>query len=97
MYPCGSTYRLSVLFSAELSVVVVQFTKSCLTLCDPMDCSMPGFPVVHYLLEIAQTHGHQVGDELSTTALVPCGLDDSSHSGGGGGLVAKSCLTLAIL
>ena len=29
---------------------------SCLTLCDPMDCSMPGFPVLHHLLELAQTH-----------------------------------------
>ena len=29
---------------------------SCLTLCDTMDCSMPGFPVLHYLLEFAQTH-----------------------------------------
>ena len=28
--------------------------KSCLTLCDPMDCSTPGFPVLHYLLEFAQ-------------------------------------------
>ena len=28
-------------------------TKSCLTLCNPMDCSMPGFPVLHYLLEFA--------------------------------------------
>ena len=26
-------------------------TKSCLTLCDPVDCSTPGFPVLHYLLE----------------------------------------------
>ena len=26
------------------------------TLCDPMDCSMPGFPVLHHLLELAQTH-----------------------------------------
>ena len=33
-------------------------TKSCLTLCDPMDCSTPGFLVLHYLLEIAQTHVH---------------------------------------
>ena len=33
-------------------------TKSCLTLCDPMNCSMPGFPVLHYLLERAQTHVH---------------------------------------
>ena len=31
-------------------------TTSCLTLCDPMDCSLPGFPVLHYLLELAQTH-----------------------------------------
>ena len=27
-------------------------------LCDPMDCSMPGFPVLHYLLDFAQTHVH---------------------------------------
>ena len=33
-------------------------TKSCLTLFDPMDCSTPGFPVLHYLLEFAQTHVH---------------------------------------
>ena len=30
-------------------------TQSCLTLCDPMGCSMPSFPVLHYLLEFAQT------------------------------------------
>ena len=28
------------------------------TLCDPMDCSMPGSPVLHYLPELAQTHAH---------------------------------------
>ena len=28
------------------------------TLCDPMDYSMPGFLVLHYLLELAQTHVH---------------------------------------
>jgi len=37
-------------------------TQSCLTLCDPMDYSMPGFPVHHQLLEFAQTHVHRVGD-----------------------------------
>ena len=36
--------------------------QSCLTLCDPMDCSMPGFPVHHQLLELAQTHVQQVSD-----------------------------------
>ena len=33
-------------------------TKSCLTLCDPMNCRMPGFPVLHYLLEFIQIHVH---------------------------------------
>ena len=33
-------------------------TQSCLTLCDPMDCSTPGFPVHHHLPEFAQTHVH---------------------------------------
>ena len=32
----------------------------CPTLCDPMDCSMPGFPVLHYLPEFAQIHVHWV-------------------------------------
>ena len=34
------------------------FTQSCLTLCDPTDCSTPGFPVLHHLAELAQTHVH---------------------------------------
>ena len=38
-------------------------TQSCLTLCDPMDCSTPGFPVLHHL-ELAQTHVHWVGDGI---------------------------------
>ena len=43
----------------------VQFSsvaQSHLTLCDPMDCSTPGFPVHHQLPELAQIHVHQVGD-----------------------------------
>ena len=39
-------------------------TQSCQTLCDPMDCSMPGFPVHHQLLELAQTHVYCVGDGI---------------------------------
>ena len=38
--------------------------KPCPTLCDPMDCSTPGFPVNHQLLELAQTHVHWVGDAI---------------------------------
>ena len=38
--------------------------QSCPTLCDPMDCSMPGFPVHHQLPELAQTHVHRVSDAI---------------------------------
>ena len=33
-------------------------SQSCLTICDPMDCSMPGCPVLHHNPELAQTHVH---------------------------------------
>ena len=36
----------------------------CPTLCNPMDCSMPSFPVHHQLLELVQTHVHWVGDAI---------------------------------
>ena len=39
-------------------------TQSCLTLCDPMDCSTPGFPVYHQLPEFTQTHVHRVADAI---------------------------------
>ena len=39
-------------------------TQSCLTLCDPMDCSTPGLPVHHQLQELVQTHVHQVSDAI---------------------------------
>ena len=39
-------------------------TQSCLTLCDPMDCSLPGLPVLHHLQELAQSHVHRVGDAI---------------------------------
>ena len=38
--------------------------QSCPALCDPMDCSMPDFPVHHHLPELTQTHVHQVGDTI---------------------------------
>ena len=47
-------------FSQSVSSVA----QLCLTLCDPMDCSTPGFPVHHQLLELAQTHVHWVGDAI---------------------------------
>ena len=38
--------------------------QSCLTLCDPMDCSTPGLPVHHKLPELVQVHVHWVGDAI---------------------------------
>ena len=45
----------------------VQFSsvaQSCLTLCDPKDCSMPGLPVHHQLPEFTQAHVHWVSDAI---------------------------------
>ena len=60
-------------------------TKSCLTLCSPIDCSTPGFPVFHHLPEFSQTHLHWVSDviqpfhPLSPTSLPALNL--SQHQG----------------
>ena len=43
---------------------VSSVTQSCPPLCNPMDCSMPGFPVHHQLPEFTQTHVHWVGDTI---------------------------------
>ena len=41
--------------------------QSCPTLCHPLDCIMPGFPVHHQHPELAQTHFHQIGDAIQTS------------------------------
>ena len=38
--------------------------KLCPTFCNPMDCSTPGFSILHYLLEFAQSHVHWAGDAI---------------------------------
>ena len=43
--------------------------QSCSTLCDPMDCSTPSFPVLHHLLELAQTHVHWISDAIQPSPL----------------------------
>ena len=52
------------------SVKFSSVTQSCLTLCDPVDCSTPGFPVQNQNLELAQTHVHQVSEFFQENALV---------------------------
>ena len=44
--------------------------KLCLILCDPMDYSMPCFPVLHYLPEFTQTHVHQLSDAIQPSHAV---------------------------
>ena len=54
----------------KLTFSSVQFSsvsQSCLTLCNPMNCSTPGLPVHHQLSEFTQTHVHWVSD-----AIQPC-------------------------
>ena len=53
-----------------LQKVSVQFSsvaQSCMTLCDPMNCSVPGLPVHHQLPYFTQTHMHRVGDAIQSS------------------------------
>ena len=53
--------------SVLLTVEEVKITQSCPTLCDPMVCNTPGFPVHHQLPEFTQTQVHQVGDAIQAS------------------------------
>ena len=67
---------------------LVQFSsvaQSCPTLCDPVNCSTPGLPVHHKLLEFTQTHAHWVGDAIKSSHPLaspsPPGPNLSQHQG----------------
>ena len=55
---------LSILNIAVCTQSVSSVAQLCLTLCNPMACSMPGFPLPHQLLELTQTHVHRVSDAI---------------------------------
>ena len=61
----------------------VQFSRSVVTLCDPMNRSTPGLPVHHQLPEFTQTHVHRVGDAIQLShplsSLSPPDPDPSQH------------------
>ena len=60
-----STVLAGGFFTAESQgVQFILVTQLCPTICDPMDFSMPGFPVHHQLTELAQTHVHRVSDAI---------------------------------
>ena len=52
--------RIRICFRWNTGVQFRSLAQSCPTLCDPMDCSIPGFPVHHQLPELAQTQVHRV-------------------------------------
>ena len=57
----------------------------CLTLCDPMECCKPGFPVHHQPPELAQTHVHWVSDDIQPShppsSPSPSAFNHSQHQG----------------
>ena len=65
------------IFTDYTSVKFISVTQSCLTLCNPMNRSMPGLPVHRQLPEFTQTHVHRVSDAiqpshaLSSPSLLP--------------------------
>ena len=81
------TYPNRIIFIFTLLVYCApQFSsvaQSCLILCNPMDCSTPGFPVHQQLLELAQTHVHRAGDAIqpsySLSSLSPPAFNLSQH------------------
>ena len=56
--------ELSFIYTRFLIIVCCSVAQSCPTYCDPMDRSMLGSPVFHYLPEFAQIHVHGVNDAV---------------------------------
>ena len=69
---CSHEIKRHLLLGRKTMRNLVQFisvTQSCPAVCDPMDCSTPGFPVHHQLPKLAQTHVHQVSDAIQPALL----------------------------
>ena len=73
------------IYMSSSSVQFSSVAQSCLTVCDPMDCSTPGFPAHHQLPELAQTHVHCVSDGIQPSyplsSPFPPALSLSQHQG----------------
>ena len=73
------------IFIRSSTICCCSITRLCLTPCDRMDYSTPGFPVLHHLLEFAQTHVHWVDDAIQPShpllPISPLILNLSQHQG----------------
>ena len=83
-----ATAQLHSTDNSKVMLKIDQFTsvtQSCPTLCNPMDCSTPGLPVHHQLLEFTQTHVHWVGDAIQLphplSSPFPPAFNLSQHQG----------------
>ena len=72
-------------FFLHFSVQFSSVAQSCLTLCDPMNCSTLGLPVHHQLPEFTQTHVHRVSDATQPSHPLsspsPLAPNPSQHQG----------------
>ena len=59
------------LLQSQVQLCCCSVTKLCPTLCDPMDCSIPGLPVHHQIPEFTHTHVHWVGDAIQPSHPLP--------------------------
>ena len=77
--------RTSVFITALFTIANTCSAHLCPTLCDPMDCCMPGFPVHYQLLELAQTHVNWVSDAIQPSHPLffpfPPAFNHSQHQG----------------
>ena len=65
----------------DVQICCCSVAKLCLTLCDPLDYSMPGFPVLHCLPEFVQSHVHWVSNAIQPShPLLPLSLPASNLS-----------------
>ena len=71
--------------SPEYIYQIRSVAQSCPTLCDPMNCNMPGLPVNHQLPEFTQTHIHRVSDAIQPSHPLlspsPTAFNLSQHQG----------------
>ena len=79
------TVPVLVLIISGLFTVLSSVAQLCPTLCNPMDCRTPGFPVHHQLLEFTQTHVHRASDAIQPShplsSLSPPAFNLSQHQG----------------
>ena len=75
---CGVRKKSTLSLKVSISILflfclqsVSSVAQSCLTLCDPMNRSMPGLPVHHQLPEFTQTYVHRVGHVIKTFHSLP--------------------------